>query len=101
MPAIEGQIFQDSEQMGNIAADITGDSNALALVIEEVYKTLNDEIGEEDTGNRAWFGPKATVFVNNIEAKHEDFNNAVKNIAAVGTNLQDQADAWNAFENGA
>ncbi len=101
MPQMEGQVFQDSEQMGAIATDITSDSTTLSGIIDEMYKTLNDELGEEDTGNRAWFGPKATVFLNNIEAKHEDFNNAVKNIAAVGTNLQDQADAWNTFENAA
>ena len=101
MPApagVGGEVFQDSSQMMSIATDIKGDAAKLAGVIEEMYKTLNDEIGEEETGNRAWFGPKAALFITNIEAKHTDFDNAVKNIEAVGQNLQDQAEAWVKFE---
>ncbi len=97
MPA-EGQVFQDSASMLKIAADIQADAKKLDGVIEEMYKTLNTEIGDEETGNRAWFGPKASVFINNIEAKHGDFDNAVKNIDAVGQNLNDQAEAWVKFE---
>lgn len=98
MPAPEGQVFQDSASMSRIASEIKADAKKLEGIIDEMYKTLNTEIGEEETGSRAWFGPKAALFITNIENKHVDFNNAVSNIDAVGQNLQDQADAWIKFE---
>ena len=91
-------VFQDSGKMSGIATDIVGDSKELEEEVADMYRQLEDELGDEDTGNRAWFGPKARVFLNNIIAKKNDFAGAVKNVDAVGTNLQEQADAWNQFE---
>lgn len=100
MAEVGGEVFQDSTQMGNIATSIQGDADELKAEVEDMYKILGEELGEEDTGNRAWFGPKATVFKQNIDAKQVDFDNAVNNISKVSSNLQDQADAWNTFEQG-
>ena len=100
MPAGGEEVFQDSDKMGSIAGDIIGDSQELQGIVDDFYALLNDQLGETDEGEKkAWFGNKASVFLNNIEAKHEDFNNGAKNINNLGSNLQDQADAWDAFEN--
>ena len=91
---VDNEIFQDSAQMEEIANSIKGDSKELANIV------LDDELGEEDNGNKAWFGTKAMVFLQNIKAKYNDFINATKNVEGIGQALQEIAEAWNIFEKG-
>lgn len=97
---VDGEIFQDSTQMGEIATSIKGDSKELANIVEELYSLLDEELGEEDNGEKAWFGTKAMVFLQNIKDKYNDFINATKNVDNIGQALQEIADAWNTFEKG-
>lgn len=97
---VDNEIFQDSAQMEEIANSIKGDSKELANIVEELYSLLDDELGEEDNGNKAWFGTKAMVFLQNIKAKYNDFINATKNVDGIGQALQEIAEAWSNFEKG-
>lgn len=93
------EIFQDSEQMAAIASDIEKDAQDLGRLVEEMYTLLDQKLGAEDDGQKVWFGPKASVFLQNIKNKRVDFENAQQNINTLGQNLQAHADTWNSFEN--
>lgn len=97
---VDDEIFQDSTQMEEIANSIKGDSKELANIVEELYSLLDDELGEDDDGKKAWFGTKATVFLQNINARYNDFINATKNVDGIGQALQEIAKAWSNFEKG-
>lgn len=93
------EIVQDSESMSRIADELEQDATQFGNIIEEMYALIDNKLGAEDDGQKAWFGPKATVFQQNINNKKVDFENAKKNISTIAQNLQSHADAWNSFEN--
>ena len=95
------EVMQNSEAIENVAGELDADKLHFEGLIEQFYKLISDNIGETDTGNMAWFGPKASVFKANIDAKKPDFETAASNIQAVATNLHGHAETWNTFENGA
>lgn len=94
----DGAVFQNSTEMKKIADEIEGDANKLKAQIDDMYALLKDNLGTEDNGNKAWFGPKAKQFLDNIEAKRNDFDTQSNNIHKVSNNLRDHANAWERFE---
>lgn len=94
----DGAVFQNSDEMKRISDEIEKDANDLAKKIEEMYNLLSTYLGSEDDGKKAWFGPKALTFLDNIKAKRNDFDTQSKNIQKVSKNLREQAEAWERFE---
>lgn len=96
-----GEVMQNSEAIDAVAGELDADKVQFETLVGEFYDLISDNIGETDSGNMAWFGPKASVFKQNIDAKKPDFETAASNIQAVATNLHGHAETWNTFENGA
>lgn len=95
------EVKQNSEAIDAVADELDQDKASFQELVDQFYKLISDNIGEADSGDMAWFGPKASVFRQNIEAKKPDFETAANNIGAVATNLHGHAETWNTFENGA
>lgn len=92
-------MFQDSTAMSKIAEEIRDDAERFAKEIEEMYSLISTNIGEENGAGRVWYGNRAAAYVQNVNNKKSDFENAKQNIINLSNNLQDHADAWNSFEN--
>lgn len=95
---MDGEVFQNSDEMKALADEINNDSEDLKKEIEEMYELLNNDLGDSDNGNKAWFGPKASQFLSNIVAKQNDFDAQCNNVKKVSANLREQAQAWENFE---
>lgn len=96
---MEEGMFQSSEDMQNIAQEIDSDATEIEGYIDEIYALLDQKLGAEDDGQKVWFGPKSSVFLENIRNKKSEFENDVQCIRNEGRNLDEQAQAWNSFEN--
>ena len=94
----DGAVFQNSVEMKKIADEIGNDSEELKRLIDEMYSVLEENLGTDDDGKKAWFGPKATQFLDNIKAKRNDFDTQSNNVQKISKNLRDQAEAWERFE---
>ena len=93
------EVMQNGEGMQRIADEISNDATEFGNYVEEMYSLLERKIGATDDGERAWFGPKASEFIENINAKKGEFETAKGNIEAVATNLREHAQTWAQFEN--
>lgn len=91
-------VFQDSDAMNKIADSIEEDAEELNKLNERLYDLLKEKLGEEDDGNKAWFGPKSAQFFKNCEAKKEELDKQTEIIKGKGKDLKGHARAWALFE---
>lgn len=92
------EITQDSAAIIKIGEDLVNEGNKFLQIVDELFTEMNNQIGA-DEGHQAWYGPKAQVFIDNVNKKRTDFDNAGKNIMSMGQNLESQGESWDKFEN--
>lgn len=91
-------VMQNSDTMKQVAEELTTAAGEYQTLYTELFELVRTGLGASDDGNKAWFGPNASNFLKNFEAKEDDFTNAHKNITGLASNLDGQAQAWATFE---
>ena len=100
------EVSQDSGKLREIAAEIkeyaeqflgyTGGPGA----DDGITAVLNKQFGESEGPGVSWYGPNAVTFLSDYNAKCPDeFLAAYNNIISLANNLEEQAAAWETFEN--
>lgn len=92
-------INQDSEALLRIAEQIRELANNFLDEKKEFFNEVHNEIGEDES-RKTWYGPNAGRFVTEFDKTGEEFEKAYQNIINMASNLESQANSWNAFENG-
>lgn len=92
-------VRQDSTALRNIAQTIETTAEEFKHEKEMLFEKMQNEIGN-DPGHVAWYGPQAEVFIQNFNAKEQDFVNAYNNMISIANNLREQANSWDRFEQG-
>ncbi len=94
-----GSVSQDSEAIREVAEDIKANAKSYKKTYEEIFTLMSEKITEAKAASSAWWGPNAKAFYDEFEKKRIDFENAYKNLSAMASNLEEQANAWDSFEN--
>ena len=92
-------VSQDSEALRQDANYINEMAETFKSQYEQLFQEMEANLSADANESIAWWGPQAGLFLNNFNKKKEDFNNAYKNVTSMATNLEEQAQAWDTFEN--
>ena len=92
-------VKQDSEQLIRIADDIRGLASEFLAEKNNFFDEVHNEIGEDES-HKTWSGPNASTFITEFDKTEEEFQKAYDNIMSIASNLESQANSWNAFEGG-
>lgn len=92
-------VSQDSGELKRIASEIEDAGDKFLREKNELYDEIKSRLTEEESGSSAWWGPLAGNFKEKVLAKEGDFDKAYKNITSMAHNLEEQANAWESFEN--
>lgn len=92
-------VSQDSRELRLEADYISRMGNVFQKQYEELFQEMESNISEAAKDDIAWWGPQAGLFLKNFNDKKAVFEQAHKNINSMAENLEQQADAWDAFEN--
>ena len=84
---------------GDMANHINEMAETFKSQYEQLFQEMEANLSADANESIAWWGPQAGLFLNNFNKKKEDFNNAYKNVTSMATNLEEQAQAWDTFEN--
>lgn len=96
---MDGQIVsQDSGELRQDAEFISSMGTTFQKQYEELFQEMDANISGAAKDGIAWWGPQAELFLNTFNEKKAVFENAYKNINSMANNLEQQADAWDAFE---
>ena len=93
-------VRQDGDALVAIAEEIENAADNFNKAKQAIFDEMDLRLGATEDENKAWWGPLSKVFLDNFNKKEEDFNTAYKNIASMAQNLNEQAEAWSAFEEG-
>jgi cytochrome c556 len=91
-------VSQDSDLLRGDADAIRTYADNFKKQYENLFSEMEANLKAEADESVAWWGPQAGLFLENFKAKEEDFINAYNNITNMAQNLEEQADAWDAFE---
>ncbi len=91
-------VSQDGDKLLKVAEDIRKNGDEFNQVINQIYEDLEKYLGSEYDPNKAWWGPKSEIFLQNARNKRENFERARDNINAMAQNLEEQVNEWNNFE---
>jgi len=92
-------VSQDSEEMIRVAEDIRSLAENFLSEKNKFFDEVHSGIGEDET-KVIWYGPNAGKFITEFDKTEEEFQKAYDNIISMASNLESQANSWNAFENG-
>ena len=92
-------VSQDSEALRQDANYINEMAETFKSQYEQLFQEMEANLSADANESIAWWGPQAGLFLNNFNKKKDDFNNAYKNVTSMATNLEEQAQAWDTFEN--
>lgn len=92
-------VSQNSEELIQDASYIRDMAATFATQYEQLFQEMEANLSAEPNESIAWWGPQAGAFLKNFNSKEEDFKNAYNNIINMATNLEEQARAWDSFEN--
>lgn len=92
-------VSQDSEALRQDAAYIEDMAMNFQTQYTNLFEEMDKNLSAEANESVAWWGPQAGLFLSNFNKKQEDFKNAYQNIVNMARNLEEQADAWDSFEN--
>lgn len=92
-------VYQDSGALRDAAGEIHAGATDFSKLYNEVFTEVAKRIQGAEASGVAWWGPQASAFVQEFNTKKDIFATAEKNIRAMADNLEDQAAAWDSFEN--
>lgn len=92
------RIKTDDEKIKQIGEFLLDKAEEYKTQVNELFEKLNEEIGFDES-HKTWYGPKAFMFINNVNKKRLDFVKHTNNMNSMGNNLIEQATNWNKFEN--
>ena len=92
-------VKQDGEELIRIAEDIRELASDFLKEKNNFFDEVHREIGEDES-KKTWYGPNATSFITEFDKTEEEFQKAYDNIMSMASNLESQANSWNAFEGG-
>lgn len=93
-------VSQDSGQLKEIASEIQNYANTFKEYTDGITEMMEKQLGETEGAGVSWYGPNAVAFLENYKQKcPNEFAMAYSNIVSLATNLEEQASAWEAFEN--
>ena len=96
---MEDGVAFDGVKMINTAEGMEKDLERMKETYDAAMENIEKEIGREETGNRAWYGQKAELFIENVRNEAPAFDTIHENVKVSAQNLKDQAQAWIDFEN--
>lgn len=91
-------VSQDGDRLLKVAEDIKRNGAEFSQVVNQIYEELERCLGTDYDANKAWWGPKSEIFLQNARNKKEDFDKARENINQMARNLEEQVESWNSFE---
>ncbi len=92
-------VSQDSDALRQDAAYIEEKASNFLNQYTNLFEEMDKNLSAEANEAIAWWGPQAGVFLANFNKKQDDFKNAYQNIVNMASNLEEQAQAWDSFEN--
>lgn len=92
------QVNQEGDQLLRVAESIKGNADDFWQKVEQIYEELEVNLGETYDANKAWWGPKSGVFLQNAKNIKPNFENAKNAINTMAQNLEDQVNSWASFE---
>ena len=92
-------VEQDSGQLREIAAEINDYASRIQQNTKMIVDAMNNRLGAEKSEKLFWYGPNADAFLKDFNNKYPDkFDAAYNNVTSMATNLESQAEQWEAFE---
>ena len=92
-------VSQDSGQLREIVEEIRTLAAQFKSYTDSMTETLEKQIGESEGAGVSWYGPNAVAFLENYKQKcPAEFTTAYDNIVSLPNNLEEQANAWETFE---
>ena len=92
-------VQQDSGQLRQIASEINNYAKQIQNSTKMIESAMNNRLGAAESESFFWYGPNAETFLKDFNDKYpEKFENAFKNITSMATNLESQAERWEAFD---
>ena len=93
------EVKQDSEALVRIADEIRELASNFLTEKENFFDDVHGQIGEDES-HTTWYGPNAQNYISEFDKTGDEFQKAYDNIMSMASNLESQANSWNAFENG-
>lgn len=90
-------IRQDYVAMKKIADDIHQKAEEFLRLKEELYQEFNKRLGDKSL--TIWYGNRALSCLKELNNKENEFNNIHDCIEKLSGSLDEQARAWEQFEN--
>ena len=88
---------QDYGAMYQIADEIQSKAQDYWKLKEELYQEFNSQLGDGDAA--AWGGNRARVLLDKLKKEELTFEEVRSKIEHLADNLNEQARAWDRFEN--
>lgn len=90
-------VRQDYSAMYQISEDIQSKAQDYWKLKEELYQEFNSQLGDGDAA--AWSGERARVLLDKLKKEELTFEEVRSKIEHLADNLNEQARAWDRFEN--
>ena len=91
-------VRQEGDELLKVVESLRNEADEFNKLVEEIYAEMEKRIGEREDTNKGWWGPKAAMFMTNVNDKRKDFTTAYNTINLMAQNLEDQVTAWDQFE---
>ena len=93
------RVSQDSGQLREIVEEIRALAAQFKSYTDDITTVLEKQVGESEGAGVSWYGPNAVAFLDNYKQKcPNEFTIAYNNIVSLSNNLEEQANAWETFE---
>ncbi|MDO5394234.1 MAG: hypothetical protein Q4F33_06515 [Mycoplasmatota bacterium] len=92
-------VSQDSQALREDASYIEQMAGNFQTQYNNLFEEMDNNLSAEANEAIAWWGPQAGLFLQNFNQKRDEFESAYKNIVNMARNLEEQAQAWDSFEN--
>lgn len=90
-------VRQDYSAMYQISEDIQSKAQDYWKLKEELYQEFNSQLGDGEAA--AWGGNRARVLLDKLKKEELTFEEVRSKIEHLADNLNEQARAWDRFEN--
>lgn len=95
---MQDTIIQEGTALSNVVEDLKKDAETYNKLITSLYNEIENNIGKQYDINKSWWGPKASVFLENAKSKKADFEKAYQDLINIANNLDEQMSVWDNFE---